>query len=403
MFDRFPVVGICGARQVGKSTLLRARFGDRARTFVFDPITDVGNARQDPELFLGLHPAPLILDEVQFAPELLPVIKRRVDEAGGVPGQYLLTGSQQFNVLRRVEESLAGRIWLADLWPMSQSEIRGVPDRGLLPALLATKGADARSLALGLGAEAATPRGGLLEVLYRGGYPGLLDFEVRDVGAGFEAYVRTYVERDVRTLRAIDDLHDFSRFMRLIAALTATELNASHLGRKVGISPKTARAWLDALTYSYQVLRLDAYAGNTIKRISGRPKIHMTDVGLACSLLAISSPEAVASHPLVGALFETFAVMEIAKQALGLDGRPRLWHWRSSGGAEVDLVIERDGVFYPIEIKWKSRPSGRDLSGIRQFRETYPHLELGTGVVVHGGVELLLLGESTLAVPAHMV
>jgi len=404
--DVFPVVVLCGARQAGKSTLMAHVLGGKVPAFVFDPVTDVANAREDPELFLRLNPPPLFLDEVQYAPELLPVLKRIADQSPERSGQYFLTGSQQLEVLTKVKESLAGRAVLIDLWPMSRGERAGSLKAGLLAALYAEappKDAYALVNRLRESGPPPLPAGNLLERLFRGGFPRLLHVGIDDVPVWFSSYVRTYVERDVRVLRDVSSPHDFSRFLRLVAAITAQDVNASHLGREIGVTPRTAKAWLDILAASYQVVLLDAYSGNAIKRVSGRPRAHLCDTGLAANLLSVSSPPALGNHRSLGALFETFAVTEILKTAEALTLKPQAWHWRTLAGAEVDLLLERDGVFVPIEVKLSSRPSRRDLSGLHAFVETYPKLDIGPRIVVHGGSELFLVDESTAAVPVDWV
>ncbi len=404
--EKLPVLVVTGARQTGKSTLLSHLFGKRARSFVFDPVTDVGNARRDPELFLRLNQPPLILDEVQHASELLAVIKRMVDERPGEMGQYFLTGSQQLQVLANVQESLAGRAFLVDLFPMSRGELADTVQGGLVDGFLGPDPcSDAVTLAARIGEQSplALPGASLYEWLFRGGYPRLLQLETRDIPDWFDSYLRTFVERDVAALRALNEPHDFSRFLRLMAALTAQEVNASQLGREIGITPRTARAWLDTLVASFQVVTVNAYSGNVVKRVSSRPKAYLTDTGFAAYLLAVSSPEMLGSHPALGHLFETYVVTEIIKRSQGLDVRPRFWHWRTSGGAEVDLILERDNRFYPIEVKLTSRPSRRDLRGIKSFQSTYPSLTCGPAVVVHGGTELFLVDEDTVAIPVAAI
>lgn len=397
MAGLFPCVVVGGARQVGKSTLLRHVLGDQAKTFVFDPTQDVGGARADPELFLRMNPPPLVLDEVQYAPELLAPLKRVVDERRGERGLYFLTGSQQLGVLRGVRESLAGRAGLLDLYPMDRHEIEQVPGPGLLSAML--ESADLDTLHDRLLATPHAPMSGLLTRLFRGGYPGLRSFPDDALPDWFDSYLRTYLERDVPAIRGIDEPRDFGRFLRLIAALTASEVNDSQLGREIGVSPRTARAWLDVLSVSYQVLLLDPWSGNTLKRVSGRRKVHVMDTGLACHLLAISSPAALNGHRSIGSLVETWVVTELLKQAQGLAARPRFWHWRTSAGAEVDLLIERDGRFLPLEVKLKSRPTRLDARGLAAFASTYPDLRIGPRVIVHGGPDIQRLDEDTLAVP----
>ncbi len=406
MAERFPVVLVGGARQAGKSTLVAHLFGNHCRTFVFDPVIDVGEAQRDPELFLSLNPPPLILDEVQYAPHLLPVIKRIADARADDRGLFFLTGSQQFQLIENISESLAGRVFVADLMPMSSAELAGTLRPGAIEALFHKDPPDNAREILSLLRNASmqvASSGLLLERIFRGGYPRLIDFRTNEVAEWLGSYLRTYVERDVRRLRDLADPHDFTRFLRLAAALTSREINYSQLGREIGINPRTAKGWLEVLTASYQVFLVDAYNGNTVKRVSGRPKIYVTDTGFACHLLSITSPEALNAHPLIGQLFETFTVGEIVKHIAGLDARPRTQHWRTRGGAEVDLILERDGVLYPIEIKLKARPSRRDLSGIRAFAETYSGERIGPRIVFHGGTELFLIDEYTVAIPVSMI
>ena len=402
--SRFPAVAVLGARQVGKSTLLAQTLGAPVRTFVFDPVMDVANARQDPELFLRLNPAPLVLDEVQFVPALLGPLKRIIDERRSESGLYFLTGSQQFGLMRGLRDSLAGRVGLLDLLPMTQTELYGdlSAQAPLTQCLL-----DAPTPEALLGMLAARPPSAPLpplpERVFRGGMPGLLPFETGEVAEYFAAYLSTYIERDVRAVRDFTAPYDFVRFVRLLAALTAQELNASQLGREIGISPHTARDWLEALVQSFQVQRIDAFSTNATKRVSGRPKLHLVDTGFAAWLASISSPTAMQSHPMFGALFETYVVGELSRQTTTLSTPPQRWHWRSAGGAEVDLLLERDGLFHLIEVKLTSRPSRRDASGMRAFAESYPHLRIGHRLVIHGGPDLERLDEDTLAVPVDLL
>lgn len=401
---RFPAVAVLGARQVGKSTLLAETVGGGARAFVFDPVMDVANARQDPELFLRLNPPPLILDEVQFVPELLGPLKRLIDERRTESGLYFLTGSQQFGLMRGLRESMAGRVGLLDLLPMTQVELYG--DLSARPPLtqLLLDCPTPEALFTALAAvPPTTPRPPLPERVFRGGMPGLLPFETAEVAEFFATYLSTYIERDVRALRDFSAPHDFARFVRLLAALTAQELNASQLGREIGISPHTARAWLDALIQSFQIQRIDAFSTNATKRVSGRPKLHLVDTGFAAWLASISSPLALQSHPMFGALFESYVVGELSRQATTLATPPQRWHWRSAGGAEVDLLLERDGTFHLIEVKLTSRPTRRDASGLRAFAESYPGLRIGHRLVIHGGPDLERLDEVTIAVPVDWV
>jgi len=377
LLDTFPAVVVTGARQVGKSTLLRHNLADRADFVVFDPVADVENARQEPELFFDNHKTPLVLDEVQYAPELLPVLKRRIDKDRR-PGHYVLTGSQQWGVLKSVAESLAGRAVFLDLEGFSLHEASGhASDMHWLHAWL-----DSPEQVIEDGIERGEPRHGLYESLWRGWLPDAHLLSRETVPDYLGAYQRTYVERDARLLANVSDWQQFGRFMRLAAALTAQPVNHSQLGRDIGITPDTASRWLSILKSTFQWFEVPAYSGNTVKRVSSKPKGYIADTGVACWSLAISTPTAVPSHPQWGAIFETAVYGEVRKALSLISPRPHVYHWHTNGGAEVDLLLERDGTFYPIEIKATGNPSGHATSGIKAFRKTYPQLRVAPGLVV---------------------
>lgn len=387
----FPVVVLTGARQVGKSTLLK-HLMPKTRHITFDPVIDVGNARQDSELFLNqLHP-PVILDEIQYSPELLTVIKRFVDE-NKQPGQYWLTGSQNLSVLKNVSESLAGRAALLSLYPMTISERYDDAYSWIVDFLK-----DPR-LFLNKTNKRLSPNISLTSILWKGGYPGLIELKDELQQDALDSYLRTYVERDIRLLSDVNDLQEFSRFVQLVANLTAQEIQFSHLGREVGISPQTAQRWLNILKSTYQWIEIPPYFGNTIKRISSKGKGYFVDTSMACHLMHISSPHALLGHPKLGALFETLIVNDILRQLPLLQGRPAIYHWRSHGGAELDLLLEMDNIYYPIEIKCKTRPSKIDLRGIKAFRETYPHLNYAPALLICAINEIQALGDDCYAVP----
>lgn len=393
MIERFPVVVVCGARQVGKSTLVHHALPGWD-TVVFDPAQDIGNARQDPDLFLDNHPAPLVLDEIQYAPELVAAIKRRVDRQR-LPGQYVLTGSQQWAVLRTASESLAGRAVFLELEGFSLAEIAqcSSPDHWLARYLQDPEAFIAQPVT----------RLSLLRTTYQQLWHGCLpecdSLEREWVGVFLRAYLQTYIERDVRLLSDVSDWQQYGQFVRLVAALTAQEVNHAQLGREIGVTPQTARRWLSLLRATYQWYEVPAYHGNTAKRISGKPKGYFADTGLACSLQMISSPEALAGHPMAGALYETAVVAEIRKLSAALSTPPALHHWRSHGGAEVDLLLERDGRLYPVEIKLTTRPQNRHTRGFAALRQTYPQARIAPGLVICAAERSWRLNEIDVAVP----
>ena len=389
----FPCVVISGARQVGKSTLLRHLFPNTKEFVVFDPVIDIENARQDPELFLNNHQTPLILDEIQYAPELIPGIKRRIDQ-DQKPGMYILTGSQQWQVLKGISESLAGRAVFLDLEGFSLNELGTASTDTWLQTWLTNPNPMIQN---------PRPRHRLtpsvFEILWRGFLPKATQLPLELIPDFHLAYQRTYLERDVRLMGELADWHQFGRFLRLAAAWTANEINYSQLGRDIGLTPQTAQRWLSLLEATFQWTSVPAFSGNGTKRISQKAKGYMTDTGLACFLQAISSPTALASHPCWGAIFETAVVNDIRKMAAILPFKMAMHHWRSNGGAEVDLILEKDSQFYPIEIKANASPKRQDTSGITAFRKTYPHLNIQKGLVIAPCTQFFPISNNDYALP----
>lgn len=386
----FKTILLLGARQTGKSTLLRHLLPD-AQMIVFDPVQDLYEARKDPDRFLDLFSPPLILDEVQFAPELLAALKRRVDRSEEM-GQFFLTGSQNFSVLKTVSESMAGRVALFHLDPFTPLEMAGFGERkGWLNDYLSNPKEFVHSSRPNI--PYLPP---LSEFLFRGTYPRATHLPLAQLEPFFLSYIQTYVERDVRLIDNIENLNLFGNFLRLAAVTTAQEINASYLGRELGISSQTARKWLNLLVYTFQWIELPPYHGNAIKRLSDKRKGYFKDTGLAAHLMRIHSPEALVTSLKMGALFETWVVNYI-QELFTTTSFANCYHWRSHGGAEIDLLLERDGAFYPIEIKAKSHPTSADTSSFRAFRETYPNLPIQPSLIIHAGEETYPIDHHTLA------
>ena len=389
--SRFKSVLVLGARQVGKTTLLRHLL-QKAQYFVFDPVQDLYDARQDPDMFLKSYNPPLILDEVQYVPEVLSAIKRFVDESNQV-GQYYLTGSQNFAALRQISESLAGRVAIVELDPLTIYEEQQLSShQSWLKCYL-------QNPELLLSSDLKLLDKDLLTSIWQGGFPGTLGFSEPDFYDFFRSYLQTYVERDVRTLTNVRDLNQFSRFISLQSALTAQEMNSAYLGREVGIAPQTAQEWIHILENSYQWITIPPFSGNLIKRSANKPKGYFSDTGFACHLVRINSREGLLGHPFFGHIFETFCVNQILRTLKTYGKAFNAYHWRSSGGAEVDLILELDGVLYPIEFKAKTNPNRRDARGLAQFMKDYAHLKIAHGIVVHGGDKAYKLHENIIAVP----
>jgi len=375
---QFPAVFVTGPRQTGKTTLLR-RLADEGRRYVS---LDIGRnralAQDDPELFIQQYPPPVLIDEVQYAPGLLPAIKQACDSRGEA-GLFWLTGSQQFTLMQGVSESLAGRVAILRLNGLSARET----------------GADARSerpeTAPLTGAESCSPRGmgtdasELFRTIFRGSLPAFASGAREDRELFFGSYVQTYLERDVRNLAHVGDLEAFDTFLRVLAARTGCLLNLSELARDCAISPPTAKHWLSILEASDLVYLLRPWHSNATKRLVKSPKLYFLDTGLCAYLAGWDTPESLAAGAMRGSIFETWCVSEALKSWWYAARRPPFWFYRDRDGKEIDLVIERDGALVPIEMKLGTNP-GRDW--IRHFTA----LE-GTGREIGPGVALCLVDE----------
>lgn len=390
MVKHFPAVVVTGARQVGKSTLLKHVFGDDYDYIQFDPYVDIENSRTDPDLFLRNHPGRLILDEIQYAPEIAASIKRKIDEDRS-PGKYLISGSQQWSVMKGLSDSLAGRVVFVDLDQFTLSEILDSDAEPWVVRWLDRPDEPPRARI-----RDDVP---LAERLYRGFYPEAQFLTLDLVPDFFRAYERTYIDRDIRQMADFADINLFMRFFRLLGALTAREVNHTQLGRDIGITPQTAQRWSGLLRATFQWHEIPAYTGNAVKRVGAKPKGYLGDTGLAAFSQAMTSPRALPANPLWGPLFETCVVNDIRKQLAAAGCAAQLYHWRSYGGAEVDLVLDVDGRLYPIEIKATTTPRKNDARGIAAFRDTYPHADIGPGLILCAAESTYTITENCFVLP----
>lgn len=391
VFKYFPCVLLTGARQVGKTTLVKEIIPSQSMV-TFDPVEDVRGAKADPDLFLQQMSVPGFLDEVQFVPQVLASLKRFVDTRGSRKSMFYLSGSQNLSVLRGVAESMAGRIAVIDLYPLCYKEMFQKSERGVLEAWL-QDGSDDFS-AFGDGSVPA-----LAKLMWRGGMPGILEMPDELIPDYFTGYMRTYIERDVRTVAEISNLTLFSRFVRLLSALSAQEVNESELGRDLGIDRTTALRWKNVCEATYQWISIPPFTRNAVKRISGKSKGYFVDTGFLCQLQGIYSPDVLMSHPLCGHVFESFVVMEIVKRINAWSARPQLYHYRTYAGAEVDLVLEYNGKLYPLEFKIATHPTKKDVKGFASFRETFPQENIAAGIVASNTPVPYKLSDDVWAVP----
>jgi predicted AAA+ superfamily ATPase len=387
----FPAVVLIGPRQSGKTTLLKHLYGSRIPLVSLEPPDVRAAAAHDPRGFLALYPPPVIFDEIQYAPNLLPYIKEWVDADRDRPGQFILTGSQNLLLMQQVTESLAGRSAILKLLPMTQREVRRTPHRPLAwetgPSPKVPPSQTAGSSAPGLW-------GGIL----RGAYPEMVSQPERDARLWQASYVQTYLERDVRNLRNIGDLTLFQTYLRALAGRCAQLLNLSELARDVGVSVSTAKDWLSILEASFQVFVLRPYYVNIGKRLVKSPKVYFMDTGLLCYLVGLRQAEHAAAGPMGGAIFENLVAAELYKTLAHRGEEPAMYFWRTAAGSEVDVIVEIQGRLLPIEVKLSSTPRPEMAGEIARFRKDFGDRAL-PGYVVHPGDTLLPLGEGVLALP----
>lgn len=351
----YPVLALTGPRQSGKTTLARAVFCSHPYVTLENP-AQREFAQSDPQGFLNKYTDGALIDEAQRCPELFAWLQGVVDQQQR-PAHFILTGSQQFGLMSGITQSLAGRVALLNLLPFSAGELR---QASLLPPSLD-------------------------EAIFKGGYPPLYDRSL-EPGIWYANYVQTYVERDVRQLINVRDLSQFQRFLRLCAGRTGQLLNLSALGDDAGLSHNTAREWISVLEASYIIHRLPPHHQNFNKRLVKTPKLYFHDTGLAAWLLGIESAAQVASHPLRGALFETWVVADYLKKRLNTARPSNLSFWRDRSGHEVDLLVEQGGQLLAIEIKSGATPGKDATRGLDQWHKLTGD-QASQSMLVYGGDE----------------
>jgi len=395
----FPVVLLTGARQVGKSTLAQAMISRAwpARYLTLDDRTVLDAALRDPDALIGDVPDPVIIDEVQRAPDLLRAIKLAVDR-NRVPGRFLLAGSANILTLSRVSESLAGRVGLHTLYPFSWSEKSERKQPSILSWIFEVETSAQAMHRLSV-AKAGLDKENLSQEILTGGFPPVVLMDSPQARREwFAAYRQTYLERDLFNVQAIEHVPDFNRLLTLAAARTGRLLNMADLARDCGLPHSTLRRYMGILETTFQIFYVRPYYANIGKMLAKTPKIYFQDTGMAAYLAGLDDWAAVERQAATGALAETWAAGELRKLIGVTDSRIQLYFWRTHAGQEVDLLMERAGRLVAIEVKWGNRIDdtavknleccARDLKGA-----------LGLSVVLYGGRETVALGPHILAVP----
>lgn len=398
----FPVILICGPRQVGKTTILEKLSSNKLNYVSLDDPLERKSAKEDPALFLENHKTPLIIDEIQYATELLPYIKINVDNARrealesnqNSNGLYYLTGSQMFTMMQNVGESLAGRVGIIDMYGLSYSEIIGKEQDYFLPT---------RSRCIDRQNNERLETLEVFERILRGSFPAL--YQNKDISTEkfYNSYLRTYLERDIRDMVTIKEETKFLTFMSAVAARTGQELNYDNIAKDAQIDNKTAKNWLSLLHTSGLIFLLQPYSNNPTTRAIKTPKMYFTDTGLACYLAGYSDSKTLERSALNGHIFENYVVMEIVKSFVNSNKDPRLYlnFYRDSNQIEIDLIITMNNTVYPIEIK-KSKNPNKDM--IKNFNILNKgEKQIGEGGIICMVEKILPLDENNNAIPLQCI
>ncbi len=386
---------LTGPRQAGKTTMLqklRERENIGRQYVTLDDLMERSLAKNDPAMFMQLHKPPILIDEVQYAPELFPYIKMYIDQTHN-PGDFWMTGSQIFRLMRGVQESLAGRVALLHLSPLSQREIIGAP---CVPFTTNIEHFLAEQKQL---TPVTTPE--MFSRLWSGAMPGLVSGQTPDRNVFYSSYLSTYVERDIRELSGNIDALKFSRFLTAAAARCSQLLNYKALADDADIDLQTSKAWINILETLGIIFLLHPYSNNVLKRTIKTPKVYFYDTGLVCYLTRWSSPEVAESGAMSGALLENFTVSEIVKgyQDAGLE--PYLYFYRDRDAKEIDVILEGDGKLCPLEIKKTASPEKR-LTRVFQVIDKSP-LRPGTGAILCMADKFSAFDSNNLIIPIWMI
>lgn len=394
--EQYPVLLLTGPRQVGKTTMLEHLIeveGKGRKKVSLDDLTLRELAKTDPKMFFQLYQPPLLIDEVQYAPELFPYIKIMVDERHQ-PGDFWLTGSQLFKMMEGVQESLAGRVALLHLSPLSQSEIMKRPPEPpfSLELPLLSERQNGRQML-------NTPE--VFQRIHQGGMPALVTGTYSNASIFYSSYIDTYMERDVRRLSNDINSLKFLRFLRSVAARTSQQVNYKGIADDAEIDQTTAKNWLHVLEALGIIFLLEPYSNNVLKRTVSTPKLYFYDSGIVCYLTRWSSPETAMEGAMSGALLENYTVAEIIKTYQNAGQEPFLYYYRDKDAREIDLILERDGKLFPIEIKKMASPP-KKLTKVFDLIDKSP-LQRGTGAILCMADQLGAFDQNNLIVPISLI
>lgn len=391
--EEYPVVLVTGPRQVGKTTMLQKLMEGTDRSYVsLDDLNERSLAKTDPEMFLQLHKPPVLIDEVQSAPELFTYIKIHVDKTHK-PGDFWLTGSQVFKLMQGVQESLAGRVAVLSMTSLSQAEIDGA---AAAPFTVELDVLSARKIG-------RTPKDtpAIFERIFNGSMPAIVSGQNTNRQIFYSSYLSTYIERDVRELSDSIDSLKFLRFMTAVAARCSGMLNVAEIALDADISQAQAKAWLQILETLGIIFYLHPYSNNLLKRLVKTPKLYFYDTGLVSYLTKWSSAEVLESGAMNGAILENYVVSEVAKSYLNCGVEPYMYYYRDKDMKEIDIVLEHDGILNPIEIKKTANP-GTELTRVFAVLDKGA-VPRGNGAILCMKPELSAIDRNNFIVPIWMI
>lgn len=401
----YPAIMITGPRQVGKTTLLKFISSNMKKKINYVSLDDLflrAQAQDDPELFLRTHEWPLVIDEFQYAPNLLVYIKMIIDKerhealfnGKGIGTLYYLTGSQVFKTMENISESLAGRVAIFNLYGFSVRENLGYKEDAFIPSYKILKNKEKVN-------KKSTKK--IYEQILKGSYPDVLNNSNITLDIFYQSYIKTYIERDVRDIINVKNENKFLKFISSVAARTGQEYNSLDIARDIEVDAKTVDEWISVLKNTHLIYLMPTYSNNNIQKVIKRPKIYFMDTGLACFLAGYSNAEILEKSAFNGAIFETFIISEIIKSYTnnGIDTQGKLYYYRDKNGKEIDLIVISNNILYPVEIK-KSASPGREA--IKNFDVVKKFgMEIGNGIVLCLINEIAAIDDNNYLVPMEYI
>ncbi len=388
----YSCILITGPRQVGKSTMLE-HIDEKRNRVTLDDLQERNLARTDPEMFLKLHKAPVLIDEVQYAPELFSYIKIAIDN-GAAPGSYWLTGSQSYRLMSLAKESLAGRIAILNLTSLSQHELYG--DGSLVPFDIQLDNIQARAEQY-----KSADLESIFQRIWDGGLPGLASGKFTNRDIYYSSYLQTYISRDVKEETVVKDDVKFVDFIRAVACRIGQELNIHSVALDVDISDDTAKRWLGLLEKSEVVYFLHPYSNNLLKRVVKTPKVYFFDTGLVCYLTRYSNAEILQNSAINGAILENYIVNEIRKSYLNVGKEPFMYYYRDKEQREIDLILESNGELHLIEIKKSSNPTPSMIKNFDILKKS--NVKVRQGAIICMKENISALDKNTLVIPVWCI